>query len=220
MHHFPRYDLPFRFERALQPDALRIVATCTMAVNDAIADSTAAGFDPNDDPAVILLARHLGRVAGGQDPETTHDEDADLRKLCETRIAALRSADLLIPLVRRGFAYDTHLTRIYKGAGRDRFRTLAHKLGLSATDYDLRTLTHLTVVPSIELQADHFRLTLAPDRLMPGHELRWLRTADRRGGWEGAATSGDIGLLADLDQFARTLRRTLHLPIAAQPVTI
>lgn len=33
---FTRYDLPFRFERALQPDALRVVATCTIAVNDAI----------------------------------------------------------------------------------------------------------------------------------------------------------------------------------------
>jgi hypothetical protein len=36
----------------------------------------------------------------------------------------------------------------------------------------------------------------------------------------GSATTGEIGLLADIGQFARTLRRTLHLPVAVQPVIL
>lgn len=217
---FTRYDLPFRFERALQPDALRVVATCTIAVNDAIADATNAGLDPERDPAVLLLARHLGRVAAGQDPEALHDEDRDLRTLCRSRIAALRSADVLIPLVRRGFAHDAHLTKVYRSAARDRLRAVAHALDLEAADYELRTRSDQGAVPILDLQADHFRVTIAPERLMPGREVRWLRTATRRGGWEGSATTGEIGLLADIGQFARTLRRTLHLPVAVQPVLL
>lgn len=151
---FTRYDLPFRFERALQPDALRVVATCTIAVNDAIADATNAGLDPERDPAVLLLARHLGRVAAGQEPEAMHDEDRDLRTLCRSRIAALRSADVLIPLVRRGFAHDAHLTKVYRSAARDRLRAVAHALDLEAADYDLRTRSNQGPVPILDLQAD------------------------------------------------------------------
>lgn len=217
---FTRYDLPFRFERALQPDALRVVATCTIAVNDAIADATNAGLDPERDPAVLLLARHLGRVAAGQDPEAMHDEDRDLRTLCQSRIAALRSADVLIPLVRRGFAHDAHLTKVYRSAARDRLRAVAHALDLEAADYELRARSDQGPVPILDLQADYFRVTIAPERLMPGREVRWLRTASSRGGWEGSATTGEIGVLADIGQFARALRRTLHLPVAVQPVLL
>lgn len=57
------YDLDFRYRRALQPDGLSTVLTAIRAVEDAIQDARNAGFDPERDPAVTLLARHVGRVA-------------------------------------------------------------------------------------------------------------------------------------------------------------
>lgn len=213
----PAYDLAFRFERALQPDALRIVATCTTALNEAIADARNAGHNPDNDPAVLLLARHLGRVATGGDPEQLHPEDTQLRLECFKRIAQLRSVDVLIPIVRRGIGFDPHMIQIYKAAARDRLRALAHALGLGYADYQL-TSTHAarTIPPAFELRGDRFRLYLEPDRLMPGREVAYMRAETRTGSWTGSPTRADIGVLGNIERFARTLRRELHLPAPAQ----
>lgn len=110
------YDLAFRFERALQPDGLRILQTCTAALTDAIADARHAGHDPDRDPAVVLLGRHLGRIAAGCDPEAIYAEDEDLREACKARIAAIRSTSILVPLVLRG----SETTPIWSGFTRPR----------------------------------------------------------------------------------------------------
>ena len=57
------YDLDFRYRRALQPEGLSTVMTAIKAVEDAIQDARNAGLDPERDPAVTLLARHVGRIA-------------------------------------------------------------------------------------------------------------------------------------------------------------
>ena len=106
-------DLPFRFQRALQPDGLRVMQTCSAALNDAMGDARRAGCDPDTDPAVLLLGRHLGRVAAGECPETMHPEDETLRTACEQRIAELQSAPILVPLVQRGLDCDPDLIRLY-----------------------------------------------------------------------------------------------------------
>jgi hypothetical protein len=62
------YDLDFRYRRALQPDGLATIATATQAVVDAMQDARNAGIDPARDPATILLARHVGRIALGTRP--------------------------------------------------------------------------------------------------------------------------------------------------------
>ena len=185
----PAYDLAFRFERALQPDALRVVTTCARAVNEAMDDARLAGLDPETDPAVLLLARHMGRIAAGGDPEARHLEDAVLRASCTERIQRLRSADVLVPLVRRGVGYDPHLIRVYKDAARTRLRALAHELGFYGDTYDLRSLAAgSAVVPRFELATDRFRLQLDPDRMMPGREVTYMRAEQRQGGWTGSPT--------------------------------
>jgi hypothetical protein len=105
-------DLPFRFQRALQPDGLRVMQTCSAALTDALNDARRAGCDPETDPAVLLLGRHLGRVAAGECPERGHPEDDDLRKACEQRIAELHSAPILVPLIQRGLGCDPDLIRV------------------------------------------------------------------------------------------------------------
>jgi hypothetical protein len=62
------YDLDFRYRRALQPDGLATIATATQAVVDAMQDARNAGVDPARDPAIILLARHVGRWRSAMRP--------------------------------------------------------------------------------------------------------------------------------------------------------
>jgi hypothetical protein len=69
------YDLDFRYRRALQPDGLATIPTATQAVVDAMQDARNAGVDPARDPATILLARHVGRLALGHAPDETFTED-------------------------------------------------------------------------------------------------------------------------------------------------
>ena len=217
----PHYDLAFRFERALQPDGLRIVQTCTRAVNEAMADARRAGHDPETDPSVLLLGRHLGRVASGGDPEQLHPDDADLRRACMDRIARLCTIEMLIPLVRRGVGTDPDLIRLYKAAARERLRDLAHALGLEVTDYDIRQQACIAgIAPTIELAADTFSVLIDPCRIGAGSDLTWMKTRGRHQCWSSAQTRGDIGLLGDLTRFARTLRRDLHLATPAQSTLI
>ncbi|MCF8710281.1 MULTISPECIES: hypothetical protein [Sphingomonadaceae] len=60
------YDLAFRYSQALDPSALVMIGTTLHAIHAAITDCRNAGLDLESDPAIILLARHLGTVCAGQ----------------------------------------------------------------------------------------------------------------------------------------------------------
>src|SRR3546814_12635525 len=57
------YDIAFRFQQALDPSGLSTLPACLHALTTAIKDCRNAGKSDDLDPAVILLARHLGAVA-------------------------------------------------------------------------------------------------------------------------------------------------------------
>ena len=109
------YDLDFRYRRALQPDALATIATATQAVVDAMQDARNAGIDPARDPATILLARHVGRIALGHAPDETFAEDLPLRRQCLAKIDELKSKPALVALARRGIGYDPEAKRAFAG---------------------------------------------------------------------------------------------------------
>lgn len=205
-------DLPFRFQRALQPDGLRVLQTCSAALADALNDARRAGRDPESDPAVLLLGRHLGRVAAGECPEAVHPEDDELRKACEQRIAELRSAPILVPLVQRGLGCDPDLISIYRSAAREALRYLAQTLCLDPTNYNIQQDRHFTADnPAISLFADSFCVTIDPCRINPGREIGWVRTNGRDGPWAGRQLRGPIDLISNVARFAATVRRDCHL---------
>ncbi|MET3436041.1 hypothetical protein [Sphingomonas sp. 1185] len=78
-------DTLYRHQQALDPSALRIVTAGAHALAAAIEDCRAAGHDPENDPAVILLARHLGRIACA-----VSTDDATLKHHCAHEIARIR----------------------------------------------------------------------------------------------------------------------------------
>jgi hypothetical protein len=127
------YDLPFRYKQALDPSALSLISTGLYALEAAVRDCRNAGMDWEQDPAIILLARHLALICA---PRGT---DADLREACRDRIAALHDAPILKTLAYRGVTDDAAAKRLFHSEGRAALRRLAEALGLGDNDYDLRS---------------------------------------------------------------------------------
>lgn len=57
------YDVGYRFAQALDPSGLDTIAACLHAIQAAAKDCRNAGKPFESDPAVVLLAQHLGAVA-------------------------------------------------------------------------------------------------------------------------------------------------------------
>ena len=91
------YDVAFRHQQALDPSALVSVATCLHALTAAIEDCRNAGKDAESDPAVLLLAQHLGSVASVDRPPAIQ-----LRRGCMDQIAEIRRNPALLVLAHKG----------------------------------------------------------------------------------------------------------------------
>jgi hypothetical protein len=74
------YDVAFRYQQALDPSALSTILTALHGLTAAVTDCRNAGLDPECDPAVILLGRHLAGVC------IARGEGAALRQACMARI--------------------------------------------------------------------------------------------------------------------------------------
>lgn len=165
------YDLDFRYRRALQPDGLRTIQHATTAVADAITDARNAGVNPDNDPAIVLLARHLGRLAQGLDPETLHDEDTFLRRQCLNRIAELKAKPALLAIARRGVDYDPQSKTAFHNEAKRALRALANHLGLAPDSYNLRSNK---AGPAVSGEVTlHTETLLRPG--LAGALLRWPR---------------------------------------------
>ena len=63
------YDIPHRYQQALDPSSLDTVATCLHALQAAAKDCLNAGASFESDPAVMLLAQHMGAIAAAAYPD-------------------------------------------------------------------------------------------------------------------------------------------------------
>ncbi len=133
------YDIAFRYRRALQPEGLQSIATARDALADAMKDARNAGIDPERDPAVVLLARHLGRIANGEDVTLTRASDGVMRSACMSKIEELRRKPALVALARRGITYDAEAKTAFHREAKSSLRALARELGFGPDDYDLRS---------------------------------------------------------------------------------
>ena len=142
-------DIDYRYRRALEPDGLTTYATAIRALNEAIEDARLAGRSAADCPAVLLLTRHLSRIAEGV--RTRQDtEDADLRRQCIDKLADLKRSPAIVALVRRGIDYRQEELRHYRREGSRTLRMIAFELGMAHNDYRLGYTT-----PQESLAGDH-----------------------------------------------------------------
>lgn len=130
------YDVGYRFAQALDPSGLDTIATCLHAIQAAAKDCRNAGKPFECDPAVVLLAQHLGRVATDSMPTR-----AALRALCGEALAEIARTPLLTILAARGVAHDADAKRTFHTEARRALKRLAAALQLADGAYEVRVCT-------------------------------------------------------------------------------
>lgn len=126
------YDVGYRFAQALDPSSLDTIATCLHAIQAAAKDCRSAGKPFECDPAVVLLAQHLGQVATDSMPDR-----AALRALCGEALAETARTPLLT-LLARGVAHDADAKRTFHTEARRALKRLAAALQLADGGYEVR----------------------------------------------------------------------------------
>lgn len=213
----PNYDNTFRFRRALEPGGLTVLATAAAALVDAINDARNAGQDPEHDPAVHLLARHLGRLSFGASSDT-ETEDAGLRSACLQRIAAQKQDCTLTSIVRRGQHHDPVARRAFIEAATARLRDFAFELGLDRSSYDLVKHTRHHNRASVELHSESLFVEINFVAHFETREVSFRRARTRTDSLGGRTYHADIGELDQLTRFAERCLRETHVRIA--PTTL
>lgn len=208
------YDTHFRYSQALDPSSLDSVAACLHALQAAAKDCLNAGLPFEGDPAVMLLARHMGNVAVAKMPD-----QMALRSLCAEAIAALSRKPLLITLARRGVGHDDDAKRLFQGEVRKALRRLAEGLGLDPADYDLRVCSGGTAVPAgVILHSEQIYVHVSTCVHRTG-EVLFHRVRGRSDFVGERNYRADIGELVQADRFAAKISRDLSLgsTMQAQP---
>ena len=206
------YDLDFRYARALHPEGLSILQTAVEAVEDAIKDARNAGFDPEQDPGVILLARHLGRLASPYHPAGVHPEDAFLRRQCLERIAQLKAKPAFIAFVRRGIDYDPEAKRAFRREASRALRQIAYELGITRDQCAVQCFPdHCGPPGDVTLGSDQFHLRISTDAFRSGREITYRRARNRHDEFGGPIHYADIDCLTDIPGFGRRIARDLGL---------
>ena len=206
------YDLAFRYQRALQPDALVTIRSASDALAEAMRDARNAGYDVERDPAVILLGRHLGRIASGLDPAASYAGDKIVREKCFAKIAELRTKPALVPLARRGVSYDPEAKRAFHREARSALAALARELALVPGDFDLRVNAGgIAVSGEVTLHGEMLYVQISCGVMGPGREILYRRCNGRRDYCGDRNHFADISVAVDAAHFAKLLRRDLHL---------
>lgn len=171
------YDIAARFQQALDPSALITLPACLHALIAAIDDCRNAGKPQDVDPAVLLLARHLGSVA-----ERAGASTMQLRRDCMDAVAELRRRPALIALANKGVGYDAPAKKLFHTDGRKALKRLADALGLLPEGFTVRSnLSGIAVSGEIMLQTDEIYVELSLGALGPGHEILFRRVNGRGG---------------------------------------
>jgi hypothetical protein len=207
------YDLAYRYQQALDPAGLETIGNALHALEAAIIDCRNAGVAFEDDPAVLLLARHLGAVATQARPT-----GFQLRRACLDQIAALRRTPALLAIARRGVAFDDAAKTAFHGEGRKALRRLAEALGLSERDYDVRSNKGGRAASGeITLHGEEVYVQLSLDCRSMDREILFRRVDGRKDYLGDRNRWTSVRELLAPDRFASRLREELALtpPIAA-----
>jgi hypothetical protein len=209
------YDIDFRYRLALNPEGLTSVGTTLKAIGDAIEDARNAGTDPESDPAVRLLARHLGQVAAVRAGDGCRAGDAQLRHDCLNRIDALAGQPTIVVLARRSIAPDAAARRIFGREAEALLRALA-------AEFDERVAAEFRRGPDslgrtdIVLVTPTLSVRVTTDLPRPGAEVAY----QRNDGASARSRTADIAALLDPVQFARRIRRELDIADDSRPVPV
>lgn len=204
------YDVAYRHSQALDPSSLDTIAACLHAIQAAAKDCRNAGASFESDPAVVLLAQHLGSVASRAYPDA-----AGLKQLCAEASAAIQAQPTLVTLAQRGVAYDDDAKRLFHVEARRALKRLAHDLGLATDAYDLRVNPGGPAVSGeVTLHADRVYVQVSIGGFGPG-EILFRSVRGRRDYTGGQNHWARIDELLEPDRFAERIARVVGLELPA-----
>lgn len=203
------YDVAFRFNQALDTSAIGNITNALHAVGAAIDDCRKAGKPADNDPAVLLLIRHLGGLAAN-----TGDSDTGLRIACQEAIGDLNRKPVLHTLALRGVAYDADAKKLFHSEARRALRNLADALGYEKAEYEIRSnMAGPAVSGEVTLHSDEVYVQASCD----GHDrgILYRRCRDRRDYLGDRNRFAPLSELTNPAVFAAKLCRDLGLPTPA-----
>ncbi|MDR6790614.1 hypothetical protein J2Y58_003997 [Sphingomonas sp. BE138] len=207
------YDVALRHQQALDPSALTTITAALHALTSALDDCRNAGVPFAADAGVLLLARHLGHLAGAG------TDDTILRRRCAEAIAELERFPALLTLAIRGVGYDAAAKDLFHADGRKAMHRLAAALGLAQDRYRVHSnRSHISQSGEITLHGEEVLVQLSLGPLGPDNEVIYRKVDGR------CDTIGDVRRFASVrdllapERFAERLRRELRLtPPAREP---
>jgi hypothetical protein len=198
------YDVPFRHHQALDPSALTSITAALHAINRGIEDCRVAGVATDSDPAILLIARHLGRLAEAA------SEEATLRSACTRRIAELDRHPALLALALRGVSFDKAAKDRFHRDGRQAMRRLAIALDLPEGRYEVTShYGDVAISGSVVLTSPEIEVSLAIGPLHEGNEVSYF--AKRGPAAREPLRFARISAFIKADRFATRLKRELRL---------
>lgn len=205
------FDPAARHHKALAARSIATIAEALTTLNAAVADCEKSRHQIDQDPAVLLLARHIGCLALEDRPE-----QAVLRTACMEAISALGKTPILIALAKRGVSYDADAKATFHSEGRRAIKRLAAALGLARGSHQVRSCQGgIAVAGEIILHSDHIYVQLSIGLMGRGHDVMFRRVEGRKDYTGGPNHWASIDELLDPDTMATRIRHELRLNGAA-----
>ena len=198
------FDTVHRHQQALDPSALTTIRTTLHAIEQGIIDCRNAGVDPDTDPAVVLLARHLATVSSNQASQPT------LQAACRRRLADIERFPALLALTIGGVAYDAAAKDRFHKDGRRALRRLAAALQLGRDDHSITSWEgDRSQSGAITLVTAALSVTVRVGGIHEGREVAYRAI---RGGVEQPPRYAGMRALLDADRFAARLQTAAASP--------
>ncbi|CCW16958.1 hypothetical protein EBBID32_12970 [Sphingobium indicum BiD32] len=205
------FDPAARHHKALAARSIATIAEALTTLNAAVADCEKSRHQIDQDPAVLLLARHIGCLALEDRPE-----QAVLRTACMEAISALGKTPMLIALANRGVSYDADAKATFHAEGRKAIKRLAAALGLARGSHQVRSCQGgIAVAGEIILHSEHIYVQLSIGLMGRGHDVMFRRVEGRTDYTGGPNHWASINELLDPDTLATRIRHELRLDGAA-----
>ncbi len=201
------FDPAARHHKALAARSIATIAEALTTLNAAVADCEKSRHQIDQDPAVLLLARHIGCLALEDRPE-----QAVLRTACMEAISALGKTPMLIALAKRGVSYDADAKATFHAEGRKAIKRLAAALGLARGSHQVRSCQGgIAVAGEIILHSDQIYVQLSIGLMGRGHDVMFRRVEGRNDYTGGPNHWASIDELLDPDTLATRIRHELRL---------
>ena len=204
------HDVAYRYRTALDPSAITTITAGLHMVTKAIEDCQRAGMPSDQDPAVLLLTQHLGKLAS-----SLATNGSNLRVRCMQAIGAIEASPSLRAIAASGVAGCPDAKAAFHSEARTALKRFAEAFGYGPYDYELRTIMGgYAVGGDTVFHSDDLYVQVSPDCCGPS-ELMFRRCRNRS---DHHGMSNNWASLAELDtpqRLADRIRRELGFP---QPV--